>query len=94
MAFVFERSRPGKNTRAARTAARNVPCVSGSSFNASVSCAASSSRSVAIRVFWPNGATPSGDRRMRSTAASARSGCVSHVGERISHSFGPRDPKL
>ena len=57
----------------------------------SVSWAVSPSRSAAPCVSSAvTGAASGGESRMRSIAASARSGRVSHVGERISHSFGPR----
>ena len=39
------------------------------------------------------GSAPGGASRMRSMAARASAGRVSHVGERTSHSFGPRLPK-
>ena len=49
-------------------------------------------RAAACGDWWASGAALSGDSRIRSMAASASSGRVSQVGDRISHSFGPREP--
>ena len=74
MVFVFVRSRAGSNIWAARTAARNCPCIAGSASSASAMAAAVASRTSARAAFWRAGAAPSGESRMRSTAARASVG--------------------
>ena len=49
-------------------------------------------RSFAFSSFRSVGAALAGETRIRSIAASASTGSVSHVPHEISHSLGPREP--
>ena len=92
MLLVFVRSRAGNQTVAARSAAASCAWVASSAATAARTSAAVARRSADRADWWASGEAASGARRMRSMAARASSGRVSHVGERVSHSFGPREP--
>ena len=90
--LVLVRSRPGMKIVAALRAARNWPWASGSPSIMAAISVPRDSRSAARAAFCSVGAALSSASRMRSMAASAMCGSVSQVGQRTSHSFGPRDP--
>jgi hypothetical protein len=94
MLLVLVRSRPGQPRGFEHPmAAANWPCVAGSPSTIASSSADAASRSAgSLGVLASTGSALSGDTRMRSMAASASAGRVSHAGERDSHSFGPRLP--
>ncbi len=92
MMFVFDRSLPGTKMAALAMAARKVASVSASPASAVSTSTCTAFRSASRAAFWRFGEAESSASRIRSIAANAMSGFVSHVSERMSHSFGPRDP--
>ena len=90
--LVFVRSRPGRYTAAAPCASSNCICASGLPASACDIAELNASRCEVSPARRRSGSASGGARRMRSMAASAMSGSVSHVGQLISHSLGPREP--